>query len=279
MRKVKVITDSTVGLPKEMMEEHRIEVVPSRIILGGKSYLDDGNVSIKELFEFVENTGALPGTTPPTESQFHEAFQKWLAKDYDILFTGIGGKIAGTLRTAEAAALKLVPGRISIVDSLNASAGTGLLVLEAAEMASKGAGIKDITNHVYSIRTKVRAIMLLDTLKYIYIGGKCSKLISILGNTLNLKPVIEVIDGEMTPRENLRGKRYLDRFLELAIGDPERIDPKRIFLTHCLSEETAEVRVRLEGEYGFSNVIVSEAPPTTSVHVGPGSLGIMYLYK
>lgn len=279
MRRVKVITDSTTGLTKEILQEFEIDVVPARIILGSESYPDDGSVGPKELFEFADSTGTLPRTAAPDERQFQEMFQKWLGDDYDIFFTGISGKIAETVRNATSAAAKLVPGRISIVDSLSVSSGTGLQVLEAAEMADKGAGILEITHRAFSLRTKTRASMVLDTLKYLYIGGRCSKFASIVGDTLNVKPLVEVKDGEMVPGDSLRGKRYIDKYIELMMENPERIDPKRIFVSHCLSDEAGEVKERLVREYGFSNVLVSETASTTSVHVGPGSLGIAYLYQ
>ncbi len=279
MRKVKVITDSTTGLPKEILEKYGIDVIPARIILGSKGYDDDGSVTAKELFEFAASAGKMPHTMPPNEGQFQETFQKWLGEDYDIFFTGISGKLAPTVRIAESAAAKLVAGRISIVDSLNVSSGTGLQVLEAAEIAGKGAGLLEITHRMFSMRAKVRNCVVLDTLKYLYIGGRCSRFASVMGDTFGIKPMIEVKEGEMIPGESLRGRRYIDKFLELVMENPESIDPKRIFVTHCLCEEVGEVKERLEKEFGFKNVIVCDAPATTSVHVGPGSLGVMYLYK
>ncbi len=279
MRKVKVVTDTTTGLPKEMIEKFGIDVVPARVILGAKGYPDDGSVSTKELFEFAASTGTLPYTMPPNDMQFQEIFQKWMEEDYDIFFTGLSGKIAPIVHIAESVLPRLVPGRVSIVDSLNVSSGTGLQVLEAAEMAQRGAGLLEVTKHVYSIRPRVRNCIVLDTLKYLYLGGRCSKLASVMGDTMGVKPVVEVKDGVMMPVDKLRGKRYMDKFIELVMQDKERIDPKRVFVTDCLCDEVGEVKERLVNEFGFKNVIVTDAPPTTAVHVGPGSLGIMYLYK
>lgn len=279
MRKVKIITDSTTSLPKDMLEERGIDVVPSRITLGSNSYPDKGDISNKELFEFAESEKTLPKTSPPTVRQFQDTFQKWLAEDYDIFFTGISSKIALNLSNAMSATTNLVSGRISIVDTLSASAGTGLQVLEAADLADKGAGLLEITNHVYSIRDKVQAAMVLDTLKYVYMGGRCSKLTSVMGDTLGLKPTIDMVDGEMVPGESLRGRRYIDKYIDKIMEDQKRIDTKRIIVTHCLSEEAAEVKERIAGEFGFKNVMITEISPTVSVHVGPGALGITYRYK
>lgn len=279
MRKIKVITDSGVDLPKEILEERGIDVVMGRIILGGNSYPDDSSVSPKELFEFVKETGTLPEIAEASVYEFQETFQKWLGEDYDVFFIGVSSKLAPTMQIASAAAKNLVQGRISIVDSLSASSGIGLQALEAADLADKGAGLLEITNYAYSIRPKTRINIVLDTLKYVYMGGQCSRLTSIMADTLSIKPMIDIIDGEMVPGETLRGRNHIDKFLKKVMENRERIDPKRIFVTQCLADEAGEVKERLESEYGFKNVIVSEASPGVAINCGPGTLGIMYLYK
>jgi fatty acid-binding protein DegV len=100
-----------------------------------------------------------------------------------------------------------------------------------------------------------------------------------MADTLNIKPMIDIIDGDMVPGENLRGRNCIDKFLEKVMVNPERIDPKRIFVTHCLADEAGEVKERLMREYGFKNVIISEASPGVSMNCGPGALGIMYMSK
>jgi DegV family protein with EDD domain len=279
MRKVKVVTDSTSSLPKSMAEESGIDVIPARIIFGAKGYPDDGSISAGELFDFVESADALPQSVAVHEYQFQETFQKWLGEDYDVFFMGVSSKLAETVNNALSAAARLVGGRIGVVDSLNVSSGMGLQVLEAAEMAGRGASLQEITARANALRDKVRAGIVLQTLKYVYLGGRCSKFATFIVGAMNAKPVVNIIGGEMAPGEALRGKNYLDKFLEQLIGDPQRVDPKRIFVTHCLTEETGEVKEKLKSKYGFNNVIVADASPATSMYVGPGSLGVMFMYK
>lgn len=279
MRRVKVITDSGVDLPKEILEERGIDVVMGRIVLGKNSYPDDRSISQKELFEFIKKTGTLPEIAEASEYEFQKVFQKWLGEDYDIFFIGVSGKLAPTMRIALSATKNLVPGRISVVDSLSASSGIGLQALEAADLADQGAGLLEITNHAYAIRPKARLNIVLDTLKYVYMGGQCSRLTSIMAGTLGIKPMIDIIDGEMVPGETLRGRNYIDKFLAKVMENQGSLDPKRIFVTQCLADEAGEVKERLEREYGFANVIVSEASPGVAINCGPGAIGVMYRYK
>lgn len=279
MRRVKVITDSSADVPKELREGRGVEVVPARIIIDGQSYLDDGTLSTEELLESARKSGKLPKTAAPSEYQLQEAFQKWLGEDYDIFFIAESAKVEETVKNALAAASKLAGGRISIVDSMNVSSGLGLQVLEAADMADSGAGLEEITENAFKIRGKVRTGIVLDTLKYLHIGGRCSRLTSILGDTLNVKPTIDVADGELVPGENLRGRNYIDQFLEKVMVHPELIDPKRIIVAQCLESKIEEVKTRLKRDFDFQNIIVAETSPAISVHCGPGTLGVIYRYR
>lgn len=100
MRRVKVITDSTADLPKEITTERGIDVIPLHIMFGEKSFLDDGYIKPKDLFEFAEDTGTLPKTEAPGEHQFLEAFQKRLEEDHDVFFLGVSGKLSETVQNA-----------------------------------------------------------------------------------------------------------------------------------------------------------------------------------
>ncbi len=279
MRKIKIITDSGVDLPKSMMKERGIDIVPAQIMLGPESYPDDGSVDPKKLFDFAKKTGTMPKIVESSAFQIQEIFQKWMAEDYDVFFTCASSKLSPTAQNALIAMKKLAPDRISVVDSMSVSSGIGLQALEACDLAERGASLLEITNHLYSIRTKVRASMVLDTLKYVYIGGRCSRLTSIMADTFNIKATIDIVDGDMVPGENLRGNNYLDKYLKKAMENPERIDPKRIFVTHCLADEAEEIKERITKDYGFTNIIISEASLGVSMNCGPGGLGIMYRYK
>lgn len=147
-------------------------------------------------------------------------------------------------------------------------------------MADRGASLQEITARAHILRPKVKFSVVLDTLKYSYIGGRCSWLNSALAGAMNVKATVAVKDGEMEQGGNLGGWRYIDKFIEQAIGDPKRVDPKRIFVAQCLADAAAaEVKKKLKSDYGFDNVIIAATSPTISVYCGPKALGIMYMQK
>lgn len=279
MRKVKVITDSTADLPKSLRQERGIDMAPLHIILGDETFPDDGSHSNAELFTFADKHKTLPKSAAVNEYQFTEIFKKWLEEDYDIFFMGISSKLSATMQSALTAAATLDKERISIVDSLSLSTGTGLQVLEASDLARQGAGLKEITDHALCIRDKVQASFVVDTLKYLYMGGRCSRLASIFGSRLQIKPKLEIADGEIVPGVKFRGSHYVEKYYQQVMAEPKSIDPKRIFVTHCLSEYAEQVKQWIQRDFSFENVMITDASPTISVHCGPGTIGILYIRK
>jgi DegV family protein with EDD domain len=279
MRKVKIVTDSTADLPESLRDACGIDMAPLHIILGEESFPDDGSHANTELFAFADTHKTLPKSAAVNEYQFTEIFTKWLEADYDVFYIGISSKLSATMQSALTAADALDKERISIVDSLSLSTGTGLQVLEAADLALKGAELKEITEHALAIRGKVQASFVVDTLKYLYMGGRCSRLASIVGSRLQIKPKLEVANGEIVPGEKFRGSNYVEKYYRQVMAEPEAIDPKRIFITHCLSKEAQQVKEWIERDFAFENVMITDASPTISVHCGPGTIGILYLRK
>ncbi len=279
MRKVKIVTDSTSDLSYGSLEQRGIERVPLHIILGDDSYPDDKSLKSADLFRYADETGTLPKSAAVNVFEFEEIFKKLLDEDYDILFLGISSKLSCTMQNAQIAAEKLGKERFSVVDSLSLSTGVGLQVLEASDLAMQGAGLEEITRHVLEIRPKVQASFVVDTLKYLYMGGRCSRLASIVGSRLKIKPKLELMNGEIVPGVKFRGKDYIKKYYDQMMERVNEIDPKRVFVTHCLSESAEDVKAMLETEHGFKNVEITEASPTISTHCGPGTLGILFLYK
>ena len=279
MNKVKIITDSTCDLPYSVLEEREIARVPLHIILGEESYPDDQNLSSQMLFEYADATGVLPKSAAVNAYDFEVVFRRWLEGGYDVFFMGISSHLSSTMQNAKTAADQIRTDRISIVDSQSLSTGVGLQVLEASDLAIAGAGLDEITQHALKIRDKVQASFVVDTLKYLYMGGRCSKLVSIVGSRLQIKPKLELRGGEIVPTSKFRGAQFIDKYFDQVMERAADVDPKRIFVTHCLSEKAQAVKSRLEAEYGFANVMITGASPTIATHCGPGTLGVLFIYK
>ncbi|MGI5849829.1 MAG: DegV family protein, partial [Christensenellales bacterium] len=276
---VKIITDSTADLPRNILKVGGIDMVPLHIILGDKDFLDDNTLSNKDIFLYADKYNVLPKSAAVNEYQFAEIFRKWIDQDYDVFFMGISSKLSATMQNAITASGSFDKQRISIVDSLSLSTGIGLQVLEASDLAQKGAGLEEITQNALAVRNRVQASFVVDTLKYLYMGGRCSKIASIVSSRLKIKPKLELIDGEIVPTVKFRGNNYIKGYYKQVMEKAEEIDSRRIFVTHCLSKDAEEIKKQLEIDYGFKNVLITDASPTISTHCGPGTLGILFLYK
>ena len=279
MRKIKFITDSTCDLTQELIDRYDIDVLPLHVLLGETDHLDDGHITSKDLFEYADSTGTLPKSAAVNEFEAQAALSKWLDMDYDIFFTGISSELSATMQSVSAAAAKLAPERISVVDSKSLSTGEALILLEAADKAKEGASLKEISEYAVSLQSKVRASFIVDTLKYLYMGGRCSLLSSIMGTSLKIKPILELKGGKIVPGDKLRGKDYINKYYDHVMVNIENIDTKRIFITHCMAQQASDVKKKLEEDFGFKNIYVTDASATISTHCGPGTLGILYLYK
>jgi hypothetical protein len=141
------MTDSTADLPYGLMKEKGIELIPLHIILGDSSYPDDNSIKTTDLFAYADKHNTLPKTAAANEYQFAEAFGKWLGEGYDVIFIGISAKLSATVQNARNAREKFDPSRVSVIDSKSLSTGIGLQVLEASELAERGAGLDAVLRH------------------------------------------------------------------------------------------------------------------------------------
>jgi DegV family protein with EDD domain len=165
---------------------------------------------------------------------------------------------------------------------MNLSTGIGLLVLEAAEMAQKGKSSAEICEAVSELVSKVRVSFIIDTLKYLHMGGRCSAVQLLASNVLKIRPQIVVKDGGMTVGAKFRGKRTscLEQFYRETVGDGIQIDLHRAFVTHsgCSEEEISDYTTKLKS-LGIRDVLVTQAGTVISSHCGPGTIGILYIEK
>jgi DegV family protein with EDD domain len=282
MNSVKIFTDSTADLSRDLLDKYQIGVVPLYVTIDGKNYLDGVEMTTEELYRQTDKNQALPKTAAPSMGDFYEAFSTWIRDGYDIVYVGLSSKLSATIQSAVVAAGEFEEGRVHIIDSMNLSTGIGLLVLEAAEMAQKGKSSAEIYEAVSKLVSKVRVSFIIDTLKYLHMGGRCSAVQLLASNVLKIRPQIVVKDGGMTVGAKFRGKRTscLEQFYRETVGDGIQIDLHRAFVTHsgCSEEEISDYTTKLKS-LGVRDVLVTQAGTVISSHCGPGTIGILYIEK
>ncbi|MBQ8788392.1 MAG: DegV family protein [Oscillospiraceae bacterium] len=281
MRPIKIISDSTADLPKELIEKYDIEVLPLSVTLGENSYKDGLEISAQDIFKYYEETKGLPKTSAVSVLEYTEAFTPWVEKGYDIIHFTISSTMSSCYQNACIAAVEL--GHVWSIDSANLSSGIGLQVVLAAELAAKGESAEVIAKHIAEAKTRVDASFILNQLEFLHKGGRCSGVAALGANLLKLKPCIEVVEGKMKVGKKYRGayEKCAIEYVRDRLEGNDNIETDIIFLTwtgvdaHLLKEIEKEIKKY----HRFHTIIVNEAGSTITGHCGPGTFGILYFRK
>jgi DegV family protein with EDD domain len=271
---VKVVTDSTADLPPGIIEEFGITVVAEYLRFGQKVYRDRVDITEDEFYHRLINDSIHPSTTQPSPQDFTDVYKK-LAKEADgIISIHVTGKLSGTCNAAqrgkEAAAVSCP---IEIVDSQLVTMGLGHLVIAAAKMARSGKNLPEIVKELKQMIPRIRVIGLLDTLKYLALGGRIGKVQALVGSLLNVKPMLTIKDGVLSPTGRVRSRaKGIDILYDFVKNTPAIQDLAVIYNT-ALEEAQAFVK-RLGVLFPEERIILARLGPALGVHTGPGIIFI-----
>ena len=282
MSKIKIVSDSTSDLSKELLERYNVSVLPLHVLLGDNEYKDGVNLGPDEIYKWADENKDTPKTSAPSPADTIEFFKKYLEEYDEIIAFHISGSMSSSGQIMQLAAEELdAEDRIHVIDSKNLSTGIGHLVVEAAEMAAKGLPAIEIKDEILKLRPYVRSSFVVDTLTYLHRGGRCSGLAALAGGVLKLHPRIAVADGAMHPEKKYRGKintAVMDYVKDME-ADLKKAKPDRVFITHsgCDAEVVENVRSYLAGLNIFKEIFETRAGSVISSHCGPGTLGVLYI--
>ncbi|MCG7406222.1 DegV family protein [Paenibacillus sp. ACRRX] len=284
MATIKIFSDSTCDLPKSLIEQYDIGIVPLYVTFGDQDFRDGVDIDPRKLYEMVDATGKLPKTAAPSPGDFASAFEPYVKEGRDIIYIGLSSHLSSTIQNAGIAAQMLEgePGKITVIDSLNLATGVGQQVLRAARLAESGQEVAAIEAHIVEMRKYIETEFIIDTLDYLYKGGRCSGLQNIIGTLLRIRPVIKVLDGKMTPTNRVRGKRdkAVEQLLNNALSLKDQMDNDTIFVTHSFSDEDAQfVQQKLKELTGAKHVYISYTGCVISSHCGTNTIGIVFAKK
>lgn len=278
---IKILSDSTCDLSPELLEKFNVTVLPLTIVKEGQAYSDNVTITPTEIFAHVASGGDLCSTTAMNVAEYQEFFAKY-ASEYDgVLHINLGSGFSSCHQNALLAAEDFE--NVRVVDSQNLSTGQGLVVLKACELASQCQTIDELHDKVQEFTSHVEASFLLDQLKYMVKGGRCSSAAALGANLLNLKPCIEVKDGKMAVVKKYRGNyaKCLANYVKDRLANREDLDKNTLFVTRTpVTDECLEaVRSAVEAYGDFENVYWTEAGCTISCHCGPATLGVLFVRK
>ena len=275
---IKILSDSTCDLSKEIINKYNIGIIPLYVRLGEKEYLDGIDIAPEILYKWSDEHGETPKTAAPSVDDI----LKFIDNDNEYIIFTISSSMSACFNNARLAAEERDDNKeIYIIDSANLSTGIGLQVVYAAELASKGLSAKEIVSEIERLKDKVKASFVIDTLVYLHRGGRCSGLAALFGTALKLHPRIAVSNGAMHPEKKYRGssKKYVMDYVKDMEADLLSARKERVFITHsgCDREIVNSVRTYLESLDHFDEILETRAGSVVSSHCGPGTLGVLFI--
>ena len=280
--RIKILSDSTCDLPRELLQANDITLVPLTVVKDGKDYKDGLDITPADIFDHVAAGGSLCSTSAVSVGEYEEFFEKYSAEYDGVLLINLGSGFSSSYQNALIAAEDYA--NIRCIDSRSLSVGQGLIVMKAAELAKTCESLDALAEAVSAYIPKVEGSFVLDQLKFLVKGGRCSSLAALGANMLNLKPCIQLNDGRLTVAKKYRGSytRCLTNYVKERLEGREDLDTDTLFLIYTVEQpkEVLDAVRETIFQYGnFANVIEAHAGCTVSCHCGPGTLGLMYLKK
>ena len=279
---VKIISDSTCDLSPELIAKYDIDILPLHILLGEDEYEDGRNITPQQIYDWSDAHKTTPKTSAPSLAEAIDLFRPYIEEKREIVCFSISGSMSTSGNVMRLAAEELeASDLVTVVDSANLSTGIGLLVIEAAIMAEKGQSAAEIAATIESLKPNVRASFVVDTLTYLYRGGRCNAVSAMAGGVLRLHPKIVVENGAMDASKKYRGKinSVIMSYVKDMEEDLKSARPERVFITHSGCEPTIinAVRSYLEGLGIFREILEPRAGGVISSHCGPGTLGVLFI--
>ena len=273
MTRTAIVTDSTADLPRDLLDEHSITAVPLTVTIGARSFLDGVEITPDDFYSMAAASPDFPTTSQPSPALFAEAYERLLRDHDEVLSIHISSRLSGTLASAEQAVAMVASDRVKVVDSELVSMPLGLLVLAAASLAASGAGVAEVISRCEPVRRAATAYFTVASLESLRRGGRIGRASAMIGSVLQVKPVLRLDGGQVTPVERVRTyDRAVARVLELTrlAGGGGQICA---IVGHASQPDVAERLVR-ELEPVADTLLVQPLGPVVGAHAGAGTVGI-----
>lgn len=279
---VKIITDSAADMPKHLVEQYDIDVIPLQVIEGEHVYLDNVTLAPVDLFKGMRS-GTVYKTSQPNYQTVVDVFTRYAQEGRSCLYLSFSSELSGTYQTAVMAmndVIEQYPAfAIDVVDTKCASFGEGLVVSKIAQAAETGKNLAALKEMAIFYAAHMEHIFTVDDLEYLLRGGRVSPLAAFIGGILNIKPILHVDQGKLIPIEKVRGrKKVFARIIEIMRARGFRLDNQTIGISHGDDLEAAEQMAAMIREaFGTKEIIITMIGSSVGAHSGPGTLAIFFL--
>jgi fatty acid kinase fatty acid binding subunit len=275
---IKIITDTTSGLPLDISNKYHIPIIPQIINFGEKSFYEGVDIDNPMFMKMLKASKELPKTAAPPPELFVQEFSKLIPFEGTIFCIHPSAEVSGTVRSALTAAQDFPNVDIRVIDTRTIGSPISTLVQLAAEWATQGIDANIIEQKIKQMIPRNRVYFLVDTLEYLAKGGRIGGATALLGSVLKIKPILVLRDGHVDQFEKERTqKRAINRLIELVRLQVARNEDGYVSVMHAAIPELAqEFAVRLSNEFGLNSVPILDVPPAIVVHGGPGILAVAF---
>lgn len=271
MKKIQIITDSTAYFTRKYLIEEQIQVVPLMVQFCGTVSKEGFPGEFDEFYRILKETKEFPTTSQPSVGDFVKTYKSALETYEEIITIVISSELSGTYNSARLAADIVNSEKITVIDSRTSAGNLKVLVEKANELAKQGYERTQIVNEILSQIENMSITLTVDTLEYLKRGGRLSNTSAFLGNLLNIKPIIGLIDGKLVPIGKERGKRKaMNKIVSMV---PEQV--KKIVIAHVQNlGEAQQFKEILEEKFKNVEIIIDELGPVLGSHLGPKAIGL-----
>lgn len=274
---IRIITDSTSDIPMEKQAELGIDIVPLSVLFGDKRYTDGVDLKKEQFFEMLAECKTLPTTSQVNPDGFYDLFKGYVDKGDQVIGIFISSKLSGTCQSALIAKDMVGSDDIHIIDSRSTTFGLALLVYEAMKRRDSGANAKTIYDEVMALRSRVRFYAVVNTLKYLKMGGRLSSSAAIIGSVLNIKPLVSIVDGKVKSVGKARGQKAA--LAHIADFMKKHVPDKRYTITfgHTCSPPLMKSFIDYFAPLDITPDHIVTVGCVVGTHSGPGCIGLAYI--
>jgi len=276
---VAIIADSSSDIPKDISDKYSLSVIPLYVIFGNETYKDDGKqLTIKSFYDKIRKSPALPTTSQPTPGDFLELYKELLKTHDSIINVLISKKMSGTIASADLAARELPDADITTIDSEKVHMPCGFIAVKAAQMALDGASKEEILLKVEEMKEKMTVLFIPSTLEYLKKGGRIGRAKALMASLLEIKPILTLHDGEVSPYKNTRrweqGKQEIINIMATMIKNPQKL---HVFIGDSdMKTEGDEFAAKIKDKFSPLELIRGDLGPVVGSHAGPGTLAATF---
>ncbi len=273
---VKIVADTTSGLPREMLKSLGIPLIPQIVCFGEDSYRDDTELDTASFLQKLKAAKELPKTAAPPPPLYHPVFEQALKDRESVIVVAPSAKVSGTVRSAEVAAQDFPKLNVHVVDSQTIAGNLASLVLLAHEWAREGHEADTIVKRLNEWIPRGRIYFLVNTLEYLQKGGRIGGAKALMGELLQVKPILCLREGQVEPFEQQRTKkRAVARLVEIVEEQcPKGLEAHLCVMQADAMEEAEALAADLRSRMNLSSIPIYELPPAIVVHGGPGVLAV-----